>query len=365
MHTDTEYLKSIAVEIAARQQPNKINEPRADHRLLVEANRLEKAIITELRSIDNFTQRDTFHNDVLGKLVDICDSLYQPHGTITADTQVLLDLLRCIRQILPREISPLLRLPKAFVYKQQEIIKTQWREFEDSLLNQGIDKRLINIAAIPFNRFTSGKQKLYWGDFTWLKGYAAKLGEVDWENADCNSKTEALMSLLIGRDFNHDQFYVYCKKFIAERVANVNTKQRRLQEYAVCEKHVLQDTQIGLPSFDRHANALSPRLLKWIKEETVALKSSDAGDYVGKLNVIWNIETLALFFKLLWDHKVFRDVTLEVFSEQIAAAFSSKGKGDFKAHSIFGRFYVKDIEVLQALEALLLKMLEDVRRYLR
>jgi len=36
-------------------------------------------------------------------------------------------------------------------------------------------------------------QKLYWGDFTWLKGYLAKLYIMDWENADCNSPAEALL----------------------------------------------------------------------------------------------------------------------------------------------------------------------------
>ena len=228
-----------------------------------------------------------------------------------------------------------------------------------------VDAKLIAIAAIPFRRFIDGREKLHWGDYTWLKGYAAKLDAIDWENADCNSKTEALMSLLIGRDFNHDRFFIYCKKYISSRVSTINTKKRRLQEYDVCEKLVMEDTQIGLPPFDRHANQVSARLLKWIREETEALKASDGEDYIGKLSVIWNIDTLALFFKLLWDNKVFRDVTLEVFSQQIAAAFSSKGKGDFKAHSIFGRFYVKDRAVLLTLETLLINLLEDIRLYLK
>lgn len=365
MHTDTDHLKTIAIEISERQNPDIIIEPKADHRLLYEANLLEKGITEMLRSIDNLTQRDTFHNDVLGKLIDICDILYEPGQRITADTRVLLNLLTAIRQILPKEISPMLRLPKAFVHKQREIAKVQWQTFENTLYKYEIDRDLVAIAAIPFQRFINGKEKLCWGDFTWLKGYAAKLDAADWEHADCNSKTEALMSLLIGRDFNHDRFYVYCKQYIQVRVANVNTKQRRVQEYALCEKLVIEDTQTGLPSFDRHGNTVSQRLLKWIKEESDALKTGDIGDYVGKLSVVWNIETLALFFKLLWDNKVFRDLTLELFSEQIAAAFSSKGKGDFKAHSIYGRFYVKDVEILQVLESLLTKMLEDVRRYLR
>lgn len=365
MHPETEYLRSIAEEIAARQLPDSINEPQADHRLLFEARRLEKAITATLRTIDNFTQRDTYHNDTLGKLVDICDLLFEAHRRISPDTRVLLDLLAAIRQILPGEISPLLRMSKAFVFTQRDLIKTEWEIYSNSLRDHEIDPKLIIIAAIPFQRFIGGKEKLYWGDYTWLKGYAAKLDAIDWENADCNSKTEALMSLLIGRDFNHDRFFIYCKKYVASRVSTINTKKRRLQEYDVCEKLVMEDTQIGLPAFDRHANEISVRLLKWIKEEKEALNAIDSEEYIGKLSVIWNIDTLALFFKLLWDNKVFRDVTLELFSQQIAAAFASKGKGDFKAHSIFGRFYVKERPVLLTLEALFEKLLEDIRLYLK
>jgi len=43
---------------------------------------------------------------------------------------------------------------------------------------------------------------------------------------------------------------------------------------------------------------------------------------------------LALFFKLLCGNKLLRHVTLDAFSQQIAAGFSSKGKRDFKAHNI-------------------------------
>jgi hypothetical protein len=47
---------------------------------------------------------------------------------------------------------------------------------------------------------------------------------------------------LIGRDFNREQFYVYCKKYIIGRLASVNTKDRRVQELAICEKLLMEDT---------------------------------------------------------------------------------------------------------------------------
>src|ERR1700754_2351168 len=133
MHTETEVLKSIAEDIAARQNPDPIYEPKADHRLILEANRLEKAIVHALLSIDNDTQRDTFRNDTIGKLVNICDLLYEVHHKVSPDTKVLLDLLTAVKTVLPNEISPLLRLPKAFVHSQKELVKTQWQEFEGVL----------------------------------------------------------------------------------------------------------------------------------------------------------------------------------------------------------------------------------------
>jgi len=365
MNTETEFLRSIAEEIAARKNPDLINEPQADHRLLFETRRLEKDITLALRAIDNLTQRDTFYNDILTKLIDICDILFGVSHKVSPDTKVLLELLGAVRQVLPGDLSPLLRLPKAFIFLRKEQMAAAWGQQKAALDSYEIDERLVDIAALPFLRFMDGEEKLFWGDFTWLKGYEAKLKAVDWEHADCSSKTEALMSILIGRDFNHEQFYVYCKKYIIARLASVNTKDRRVQELAICEKLLVEDTQVGLPSFDRYANSISSRVLKWIKEETSALKAGKGDEYVGKLSVVWNVEALAVFFKLLWDHKLFKDTTLDLFSKQIAATFSSKTKGDFQAKTVSARFYVTDPDIMKMLEAFLVELLEDVRRFIR
>jgi hypothetical protein len=266
---------------------------------------------------------------------------------------------------LPVEISPLLRLPKAFLYIRKEPYETAWESYEKHLKAHGIDKKLIDIAAIPFKRFIDGKEKLYWGDFTWLKGYEAKLDAIDFENADCNSETEALMSLLIGRDFNHDRFYIYCKKYIQKRVAKIGTKQHRLQEYAICEKLVLEDTQVGLPCFDRHANALSPRLLKWIKEEIEAIKTlEDAYNEFGKIEFTWDVDTISLYYKYLMDKGIAKKINLETYSKQIAATVSSKGKEEFQWDTVYKRLYNKDEKSLKRIAEPLDAILEDVKFFL-
>ena len=364
MHTDTDHLKTLAIEIAERQNPELINESKADHRLLYETNKLEKGITQALRSIDNFTQRDTLHNDVLGKLVEICDVLYVPNRRVTPDAQAVLDLIRDIRKIIPGITSPLLDLPKAFIHEQREILKDQWQVFEDVLYKYEIDTELITISAIPFIRFIEAKDKLYWGDFTWLKGYIARLHAADWEHADCNSKTEALMSLLIGRDFNHEQFYVYCKKYIAARVAKVSGKRNRILAYAHCEKLVLEDTQIGAPSFDIHANPVGARLIKLIREEMEFVRTYEPDLPFAKLNFRFFKYTLAFFFKLLHEQKVFGDITFRELTEQIESTCTAMG-ADVPAASIRKKAYpYKQVDFKQ-MEALLLAMLEYLRRFMR
>jgi hypothetical protein len=366
MHTDTELLRSIAEDLAARQNPDPIYEPKADHRLILEANRLEKAIIQALRTIDNHVQRDTFRNDTIGKLVNICDLLYDVHHKVSPDTKVLLDLLTAVKTVLPNEISPVLRLPKAFVHTQKELVKTQWQEFEGILRKYQVSAELVTIAAIPFRRFIDSKEKLYWGDYTWLKGYAAKLDAVDWDHADCNSPAEALMSLLIGRDFNHDQFYIYCKKYIQERVQQVKTKQGKLQEYAVCQKLVQEDTQTGLPSFNRHDNALSPRLLKLIREETEALKTAAAyEDAPQKVEFNWDADTSAVFYKYLMDKGITKKVETKTYAKQIAATISTVGKDDVQWDTFHKRFYSKDEKYLNRIYEPLNSILEDIKFFLR
>jgi hypothetical protein len=361
MHTETDYLKSIAEEIIDIQ-PTGTTKP--NNHLQVEAKRLERAIIHSLNTIGNFTQRDTFHFNTLSKLVDICDMLYEQAGTLDPNVCILIDMLAAIKQIVPSEIRPNLKLAEAFVYSQKERFIQLWESQKNTFREHEIEPQLIDIAAIPFMRFIKGKQKLCWGDYTWLKGYQAKLEIMDWDNADCNSRSEALISLLIGRNFNDDRFYIYCKKYIIERTRSITGKRNRVLAYAQCEKLVLEDTQVGIVAFDVRANSLSDRLIKWIREEIDFVETHERERPQTKFEFKWNIETLAFFFKLLWDHKVFGKIPLERFSEHIAGNCSSVGRDEFQPGTIFSRLYTKEPEVIKTVEKLLAEMLADVRQYL-
>ncbi|HEY4323618.1 MAG TPA: hypothetical protein VGN20_06520, partial [Mucilaginibacter sp.] len=140
MNSETEYLKNIAEEIATN--PN-YTKTKANHHLTVEADRLEDTILHKLHTIENFTQRDTYHFSTLSKLVNICDTLYDIHHTISPDVTVLLNLMSTVRQIVPTEIQPNLKLPKAFVQIQNESLQASWTEHRKLMQKYAVDEKLI------------------------------------------------------------------------------------------------------------------------------------------------------------------------------------------------------------------------------
>lgn len=363
MNTETEYLQTIAEEIAARAKhsPEEITQP--DRHLATEVKRLEKAITHSLYTIENFTQRDTYHFNTLSKLVNICDLLYETTGSVNANTLVLLEMLDAIRHIIPSEIRPGLKLAKAFIGQRRAELTSIWVQHSALMAKYEVPADLIDIAAIPFRRFIEPRHKLFWGDYTWLKGYQAKLDILDWENADCNSPAEALMSLLIGRDFNDDRFYIYCKKYIESRVKAVKGKRDRVMELAQCENLVREDTQLDTASFDAHANSVSNRLVKLIREKIDFIETHEREQPYAKLAFHMYKYTVAFFFKLLHEQKVFGDITFRELSEQIASTCTAMGE-DIPAGSITKKAYPYKKVDFQRMEALLLAMLEYLRRFM-
>jgi hypothetical protein len=346
MHTETDYLKIIVRKIAISPKVAVDHVP--DKHLLNEAMRVQKTITDHLLNIDNPTLRETFYFYTLSKLVDICDIQFEVNLLVSANVKVLLDLLTEIKKVIPSEISPNLQLPKAFVFLQKELMLDSCKIHQELLKQQAIDPKLITIAAIPFQQFTKPIHKLYWRNFTWLKGYQEKLETVDWENADCNSKTEALISLLINCDFNDDRFFIYCKKYILARVTKYGTKKKRLAEYAECEKLILEDTHHEFASYNHRRKMISEKLIDWIDKETEALKANDSyDDELFKIVYNWDVDSIALYHKYLMDHGITKKVNNELYAKQIAATCSSIGKEEFKWETVHKRLYSKEQKILK------------------
>lgn len=347
MHTETEYLRILAVEITAKPKQESLDD-KPDTHLLAEANRVQKLITSHLLSIDNFPQRESFYFNTLTKLIDICDLLYGISNKITTDVTVLLELLTAIKKVLPTQISPALSLPKAFIAIQRENLTEICKEHQQILKDQEVDVKLIKLATLPFRQFVNTKHKLRWRNFTWLKGYEEKLENIDWENADCGSKTEAVMSLLINCDFNDDRFFIYCKKYIVERTNRFGTKKRRLAEFAECEKLIMQDTLDEFPSYNFRRPNISKKLIDWIGIEVKAIKANDSfDDEFYKVEYLWDVDTIALYHKYLMDHGITKKINTELYAKQIAATISSIGKEEFKWETIHKRLYVKDQKSLK------------------
>jgi len=364
MNTETDYLKRTADEIAANTDPNKYT-TQPDHHLETEAKRLEKNIRDNLLAIDNFTQRDTFHFDTLAKLVDICDILFDIDGTVNPNVGVLLKLLTAIKQIIPAEIRPNLRLPKAFVKQQKQRVADSWATNLAILQAQDIEPELIGIAAIPFKDFIEPKHKLYWGNYTWLKAYEHKLEIMDWKHADCNSKTEALVSLLIASGLNDDRFFIYCKNIILERTAAKTGRKEKLRELANCRKLILQDARAKSVPYKYRVAPLVTQLLVWITAEEEYINVHEPEQPFAKLRFALSVNKLAFLFKLLSEKKVFGDTTFHDLAQQMASTCLSQGGEDVQANTIISKAYPKKQQILEEIEALLVSLLEYVRSFIR
>jgi hypothetical protein len=132
MTTETQYLKIIAEEIAADTEKHH-PAAKADNHLNIEAGRLEKAVTHHLAGIENFTQRDTFYFNTLSKLVNICDILFNVHHSVTPNVMVLLDLMNTIKEVLPDEVRPGLKLPKAFIHLQKQKANENWERHNEMI----------------------------------------------------------------------------------------------------------------------------------------------------------------------------------------------------------------------------------------
>ena len=362
MHTETEYLKTISKEIAAAKNNSQFKKT-ADHRLILEANRLEKAITQHLHSIDNFIQRDTFYFDTLSKLIAVCNTLFAVTNDINPNAQVILDLLTEIKRVVPSKIRPNLKLPNAFVLLQIPLVVASQEKHLAQFNKFQVDPELITIASIPFEQFEEKERHIYWGNYIWLKSYKTKLDRLDWIHADCESPSDALVSLLINVDFNHHRFFVYCKNAIIKRLAAKSGRQEKLKELAKCKKLVLQDATTNSIPFIYNEQPIVSKILNWINAEKKFIMVHEMEHPFAKLSFQLYKYTMAFFFKLLHEQQVFGEISFKILSEQISSTCSARGE-DVPAKSIIAKAYPKDRKALEEIEELLNKMLQYVRQFI-
>lgn len=368
MNIEFDILEAMVKDLAAKA---KLHTPgrSADSALVREAARIETLVSSKLLALKNPTQVSTMLNMVLQKLIRICDSLFAINGSISPETQVVLDLLTAIKGIVPQSISPQLPLPKAFVTMQTLSFAAQWERLQQTFQVYIKDPLLIEIASLPVRAFIPEKGKLVWADYTWLRRFFEFVENIDWEHHDCGSAEEALISALIRLGYNHQRFLGYCYRVIKEKTDGKIGRKAKLEELTRCKTLILQDVAISDLRYESRTEKVGDQLCSWVDAEirlVAQIEPDDAGDsfknpykFKHKLSVL----ATALWYKLQYDNDLFDEESLDVLAEKISRNCASKQQSDISSGSVKTKFYTKDTVTIKTIEELLVKMLNDLRNF--
>jgi len=369
MNLEIEMLEAIVAEliVKAKEQPmGTIAEPS----LVLEAKRLEIIVEAQLLKLKNQTQLNTFLNMSLQKLTNICNQLYAIYGSISPETSVILELLDAVKNVLPNSISPQLQLPAAFIELQSPIFNARWKQLRHQLASREINPLLIDIASVPVLLFEPGQQKFTWGDYIWLKRFFEQLENIDWSSQEFATKDEILTSQLIRIGFNHQRFFAYCYRLIRKKVDVLSGKKQKLQELARRKTLILQDIPLYEQRYESSSEKLSVLLCNWVDAEIAQVSEMEPDNPAEgfynpfKLLLKMNILSTAFWYKLQYDHGVFDEANLDILAEKVTKNCSTKQQPDISVGSLKTKFYTKERNVIIAIEQLLVRMLEDVRRFL-
>lgn len=336
---------------------------------VTEARRVETLVSEKLLALKNPTQVSTLLNMVLQKLIIISDRLFGIGQAISPETGVILDLLTAIKSIVPQSISPQLPLPKGFVLTQRDLFSGQWKQLQAVLAGYGMDPLLVEIAGLPVQAFAGQKSRLVWRDYTWLRRFFGFLENADWAHHDCGSVDEALISCLIRLGYNHQRFLGYCYRVIKEKSAAKVGRKAKLEELTRCKTLILQDVAISDLRYESRTEKVGDQLCSWVDAEirlTAQVEADDSGENFKnpfKLRHKLSVLAIALWYKLLYDHDLFDEESLDVLADKMSENISSKQQADISPGSIKTKFYTKDSATIKQLRDLLRRMLDDLDNF--
>lgn len=356
-----------------------------------EAWRTEKAIIHNLLLQRNATLLRTYFTIHVQKLVDLCDRLFEaPEVTVThPGITAILELLGALKKAVPNLIDRDIALPKAFRVIQGEVLSREWETLLPGFRELGFSEELLEIAALPFEEFSSLNRKLSWFHFTWLKQYLAELRGIDFDHFEPYPSAEHLIhECLIKMDFNHPRLIAYCSRVIKENADHFEGIKEQLLVFSMSKKIVKQYTMLSAePFYQKQPSALTG-LCNWIDQEADFVNEYDLGIFAAigrkvpvnpyKFIYDMNIEQLAFWKKLQYDHRVYVEKDLDSFSIKIAYNSSTKNKAELSVGSITSKLYTKDYKVIspvyemvtammatiQPILELLQKMSDDIRPFM-
>lgn len=359
MNYELEHLEGLAAELALQKEDPELPRQSPDVLLEIEARTVEKILSQQLLTLTNETQIVTFLQVYLGKLVKLCDKLYRPELSANPDAEVLLELIEAIRRPVAQYVPETMVLPELCRVKEGEKFALQWERIVAVLQESGLDQRLLDIVQVPLLQFLSAKEPMRWCDFKYLKRYLGVLSD----EVSAEVSQTGLLELLAGLGFNYTRFTVYYTDAVNEKLAGLDVGAAR----DVLSAELLRLSRMTIYThrqFDRHKLPVMEELGKWLTARKSGYEEQQNGMNPFKLISRFKGVQLAFWKKLEYDHGIYEEDNLEVFSEKIAYNYSTRSQEELSAQSIKSKFYPKDALILRAIEKVLLAMLEDVRKFL-
>lgn len=326
--------------------------------LLEETKRLEHRLSGQLLALTNETQIITFLQYYLPRLVKLCDRLYELEEYNMPNTELIIGLIEAIRSSVSQYLPETVVLPNVFREREAKKLGFQWSTVAKPLAHFGIEEKLIDIIGIPVKQFVSGREKATWYDYKYLKRYLSVLAEL----CEGEFTLNMVLETLIGLGFNYSRFSAY---FTQQIVNGLPASEQEAKVVLRGYKSRFSSLNVYTQRlFDRRKNPIVQEVEKWLDAKLQSLEREEIGVNPYKFISVLKGAELAFWEKLQYDHGVFEENNLDEFSEKIAYNFSTKAKDDLSPTSLKSKFYPKDKQIIRPIEELLVRMLEDVRKFL-
>jgi hypothetical protein len=347
-------LHRIAAKLSSREHGEDQDALSAE--LNEEVQRLQWVMLEHISQLSNETQLKTYVQISFSTLIKICDLLYAP-GSDESRAKLLLDLMETIRSAVPDYIPGGLVLPKLFRKEQGEIFLQEWSGLTDQLRASSVRPELIEIATLPYTRFTEAKGQMHWTDFKYLKRYTKVIGELAsrqrFESSD-------LAEVLIGLGFNHARFLSWYAKYMQDEMASLAYKDVKpiLSRYKARLRQLVIYTDLLF-----HPYKFSPtqQLSNWIDAER-SYQMENAPNAPFNVNAL---QTDLTDLQILWwqqlqqKHGIYKETDQSTLIRKTVFNFRNLERKEIDELSL--RLDPRESNSLEPFEAILLNMLEEVR----
>lgn len=361
MNYQFELLETFAAQLSARTDVAETNAP--DAMMINETKKLSRNIPNHVTSLSNDTQINSYMKMCMTKLTEVSEILFVPERKYNPDAELVVDLMMSLFKMFGEGVPDGIFLPKLFCRREfNGTLYDKWQLIKMKLEKSKIDPFIIDIVYLPFENFCNPKHDIRWCDYKYLKTYATHL-EAELSN---HSVTDpVVLELLIGVGMNHSRFVFHYTKLIAQSCERM-TELNRSKVLLKAQTTVGQACSRTNLSFDPSRNSIVEELNRWIDMELKrSLNLPDDFEEENPLSLVTNLNAgqLAYWQKLQYDHGIYDETTLDLFSEKISHNFKLRGGVRPSVSSVKSKFYAK-IEVnYKPLEEKLEKMLNEVRLY--